>query len=206
MAWSCCCLLQRPLRPNAPCSPSAFPFLHCSPLFTLCPPSLLACHPQVHLKLGLWRRSLTEELSEGSIASIMANLRAATEHGPAWGKVRCRGHEGGGDSRKGGRGSRFAVGNGQQRCAEVEPAGCHTSAACQYATPAHLQCLQTPPTGPRSTPAHLSRPGTTGPTSTARPWSTTARPMRQQPSGLWPLLSPASSDPSSWGRSRVRRE
>lgn len=44
--------------------------------------------PQVHLKLGLWRRSLTEELSEASIASIMANLRAATEHGPAWGKVR----------------------------------------------------------------------------------------------------------------------
>ena len=42
---------------------------------------------KVHLKLGLWRRSLTEELSEGSIASIMANLKAATESAPAWGKA-----------------------------------------------------------------------------------------------------------------------
>lgn len=68
----------------------------------------------MHLKLGLWRRSLTEELSEASIASIMANLRAATEHGPAWGKVRCRGDEGGGDSRKWGRGSGSVRGSVQR--------------------------------------------------------------------------------------------
>ncbi|KAL4435039.1 hypothetical protein ABPG77_003864 [Micractinium sp. CCAP 211/92] len=42
---------------------------------------------KVHMKLGLWRRSLTEELSEGSIASIMANLKAATEAAPSWGKA-----------------------------------------------------------------------------------------------------------------------
>ena len=42
---------------------------------------------KVHLKLGLWRRSLTEELSENSIASIMTNLRAATESASAWGKA-----------------------------------------------------------------------------------------------------------------------
>lgn len=42
---------------------------------------------KVHMKLGLWRRSLTDELSEGGIASIMANLRAATEAAPSWGKA-----------------------------------------------------------------------------------------------------------------------
>ena len=58
--------------------------------------ALAAAHPdaeralltaKVHLRLGLWRRALTEELSEGSITSIMANLRAATEGAPGWGKA-----------------------------------------------------------------------------------------------------------------------
>lgn len=42
---------------------------------------------KVQLKLGLWRRSLTEELSDGSIASIMSSLKAATECAAGWGKV-----------------------------------------------------------------------------------------------------------------------
>ncbi|KAI3435635.1 hypothetical protein D9Q98_001694 [Chlorella vulgaris] len=42
---------------------------------------------KVHLKLGLWRRNLTDDLTEGSIAAILTNLRAATECAPAWGKA-----------------------------------------------------------------------------------------------------------------------
>ena len=49
--------------------------------------SRLQLSAKVHLKLGLWRRSLTEELSDGSIASIMASLKASTECAPGWGKA-----------------------------------------------------------------------------------------------------------------------
>ena len=50
------------------------------------PPRLLLS-AKVHLKLGLWRRSLTEELSEGGIASIMSNLKASTDSAPGWSKA-----------------------------------------------------------------------------------------------------------------------
>ena len=49
--------------------------------------SRLTLAAKVYLKLGLWRRQLTEELSEGSIAAIMTSLKAATESAPAWGKA-----------------------------------------------------------------------------------------------------------------------
>lgn len=42
---------------------------------------------KVHLKLGMWRRSLTDDLSEGSITAILSNLKAATDLAPFWGKA-----------------------------------------------------------------------------------------------------------------------
>eukprot|EP00887_Chlorella_sp_A99_P006163 scaffold3.g6163.t1 len=50
-------------------------------------PDRLLLSAKVQLKLGLWRRSLTEELTDGSIASILTSLKAATECAPGWGKA-----------------------------------------------------------------------------------------------------------------------
>ena len=50
-------------------------------------PSRLLLSAKVQLKLGLWRRALTEELSDAAIATVVGSLRAATECAPGWGKA-----------------------------------------------------------------------------------------------------------------------
>ncbi|KDD76204.1 FAT domain-containing protein, partial [Helicosporidium sp. ATCC 50920] len=42
---------------------------------------------KINLKLGLWRRALTDELAENTIASVMTSLKTATEFAPGWGKA-----------------------------------------------------------------------------------------------------------------------
>ncbi|KAL6771425.1 TOR1 [Auxenochlorella protothecoides x Auxenochlorella symbiontica] len=50
-------------------------------------PGRLLLAAKVHMKLGLWRRALTENLSQNSISSVLANLKAATEFAPDFGKI-----------------------------------------------------------------------------------------------------------------------
>jgi FKBP12-rapamycin complex-associated protein len=50
------------------------------------PERLLLC-AKVHLKLGMWRRHMVEELTEGSINSIMSSVKSSTEYAPGWGKA-----------------------------------------------------------------------------------------------------------------------